>query len=438
MCKRLNLFIKLGFLFSMSVLLILWNKPGIPAPNSFAYPNKFIELNKAHAEFMNNLFPAKTHRQSDTPELYIDPTLKQGLNLILPANVQKNLTLDTGYDRWEGLPTLSGDYLFLLKSWSDKSLFFSPRVSLTGSREGFSMTGGFRQLLTAETMLGFYGFHDWVRPRRTKGEYLKEAGVGMEFSALPGHYSDLTVSLNAYFPINERRMLKNEGNVLVREMLPTGADAKIGLQLPAVTQYLDMRLDGEVHSYRAESTNLTGYRAGFTVRTRNGMLSAVAETSKDSRFGENHKVEGNISLAFDWVDLLDGKNPFSAPYKPSDMRYSRNMRDSLYGRVTRKHDLPAGKSESKTILMAEVRDNTVHFNGGFPHLSNAWVTVQTSQSPWEDCMDVLTDSSGSYTGKLDLLPGAYRIRLIHKPTGRISDVKTVTIEEKKPEQEIIR
>ncbi len=106
------------------------------------------------------------------------------------------------------------------------------------------------------------------------------------------------------------------------------------------------------------------------------------------------------------------------------------MRDALYEKVTRKHDLPAGKSEYRITLAAQVADNSVIFNGGFPHLPNAWVTVQTSQSPWEDFMDVMTDSTGSFSGRLQLPPGTYRIRAVHKPTGRASKTVTVVVNEK--------
>jgi hypothetical protein len=433
MPKRLNIPIKLGLLSVTCLLCLLWNNPVYPSPYSSSLDKRQFGIKTLDHEFITNGFSATGAGKGQAAELHIEPALKQGLNLILPTTVQRNLNFDAGYDRWEGVPTVSLDYFLPIKGWNDKSLFFTPRISMTGIRESFSMGAGVRQMLTAETMVGFYAFNDWIRPRRLKGEFLKEAGVGVELSTLPGHFSDLTISMNAYLPINERRILKNEGNLLVREMLPAGGDARIDFLLPALTKHLDIRLDGEVHSYRSETTNLTGYRAGLNVRTRDGMLNGRVEASKDSRFGENYRVEGNISLAFDWVDLLNGRNPFSPPYRAFDTRFSRNVRDSLYGRVTRKHDLPMDKTESKTTLMAEVTDNTVYLSGGFPHLSNSWVTVQTSQSPWEDSMDIMTDSSGAYAGRLDLAPGIYRVRLVHKPTGRVSNVKTIVVEEKKSE-----
>jgi hypothetical protein len=432
MFKRLNLPIELGFLLATCLLCLLWVRPGLSSPYG-SLSKKQFGPRTLDQQLIANRFSPTGVKKTDSSELHMEPAVRQGLNLILPTTLQKNLNFDAGYDRWEGLPTLSLDYFLPIKGWSDKSLFLSPRVSLTGGKESFSMCAGVRQLLTADTMVGFYAFNDWIRPRRIRGEFLKEVGVGMELSTLPGWFSDLTVSMNAYLPVNERRTLKNDGNVLMREMLPTGGDVRIDFQLPALTNYLDIRLNGELHSYKSDATNNTGYRAGLNVRTRDGMLSGRVETNKDSRFGESYRVEGNISLAFDWLDLVNGKNPFSAPYRALDTRFSRNVRDSLYGRVQRKHDLPMEKSESKTILMADVTDNTVYVSGGFPHLANEWVTLQTSQSPWADAMDIMTDSSGGCAGRIDLPPGIYRIRLVHKPSGRVSNVKTIVVEEKKPQ-----
>ncbi len=366
-------------------------------------------------------------RLSQPPESCIDPTLKYGLNLVLPQTIRRGLNFDAGYDRWEGLPTMQADYFLPVKGWKDKSVFFSPRISLTGANESFSIGGGFRQLITSEALVGFHAFHDWTRPRRLRGDYLKEAGIGVELAALPGRYSDLSLAVNAYFPVNERRTVTRDGNSLVRELFPTGIDARVAFLLPAIVDSLDIRMDGQLHSYRGDRTDLRGYTAGLSVKTRDGMWTAGFEQRADAGRGDQYKVEGAINLAFDCAELLKGNNPFSAPYQTSKTRFSRKMRDGLYDRVRRKHDLPTDRTESRITLAANVTDDTLVFSGGFPDLPNARVTLQTSQSPWQDHTEVVTDSSGRYSGRLTLPAGAYRIRLIHKPTGRVSAVKNVEI-----------
>jgi Inverse autotransporter, beta-domain len=361
------------------------------------------------------------------PERYIDSTVKYGLKMVLPQTIRRGLNFDAGYDRWAGLPTMQADYFLPVKGWKDKSIFFSPRVSLTGTKESFSIGGGFRHLITSETLVGFHAFHDWMRPRRLRGDFLKEAGVGVEFAALPGRYSDLSLAFNAYFPINARQTVARRGNSLVRESFATGYDARVDFLLPVLIDSLDIRMEGQLHSYTGDQTDMRGYKAGLSVKTRDGMWSAGFETGADDRRGSNYKMEGSINLAFDWTELLKGNNPFSAPYKAPTIRFSRKIRDSLYDRVRRKHDLPTERTESRVTLVANVTDDELKFSGAFPGLSNALVTLQTSQSPWQDHREVVTDSAGRYSGELELPPGTYRIRLIHKPTGRVSAVKTVKI-----------
>ncbi len=46
------------------------------------------------------------------------------------------------------------------------------------------------------------------------------------------------------------------------------------------------------------------------VRSRDGMLGANFEKSRDSRFGDGFRVEGTLTLALDWMELLNGKIPF--------------------------------------------------------------------------------------------------------------------------------
>ena len=105
------------------------------------------------------------------------------------------------------MPTVSVDYFQSLKVWPDKTLFVWPRIRLSGREERLSFGAGVRQAFTNHTMVGVHAFHDWARTRGSSQQYLKEAGVGFEFSALPGWYSDLNLSGNLYLPLNERTRL---------------------------------------------------------------------------------------------------------------------------------------------------------------------------------------------------------------------------------------
>jgi hypothetical protein len=361
------------------------------------------------------------------PEQYIAPSVNYGLNLVLPDSMQKGLDFSAGYDRTHGLPTIKADYFLPIKAWNDKSIFLSPRISLTGPRESFSLGIGFRHLVNSDTLVGFHSFYDWDRPRGSNLEFLKEAGAGFEFSWLPGYNTDLTMAFNAYIPVNERLLQPGRGDMLIRERYPFGMDGKISLLLPPLYRPLDIRIEGRAHSSRGDRTALESYSGSVSLASRNGMLKGTVEHCHDSFLGDSFNAQGNLLLAFDWVELMNGKNPFSAPYKGSETRYSRKLHDNLHDRVVRKHDIKPERAETRLALASFVSENTVSFSGGFPDLPNSRFTVQISQSPWHDHAEIVTDSRGMYSGKLDLKPGTYKIRLVHKPSGKFSEEATVIV-----------
>lgn len=373
------------------------------------------------------IHPNQRPKDTDSVERYIPQTINYGLSLALPSTVHRSMEFDAGWDKWNNSPTFRLDYFMPIRGWNDKSVFFSPRASVNNGRESFSLGAGIRHLLTSEAMIGFYAFHDWVRPGKIGGDFLRETVMGMELSALPGYFSDLKVSANAYFPTNVRESVVKDGVSLFREALPGGGDVRASFVVPPLFPYLDIRLDVQAHSYRASNTDISGHRASVSVNSRDGMLNANFHYGRDGSFGESFTVTTGINLAFDWNDLLKGQNPFSAPYKAFDKRYNRKIRDSLYSKVSRKHDLPMDRHEIKSTLMASISGDTVTFTGGFPDIPNSVVTVQVSQSPWQDCMDVSTDEKGAYYGMISLPPGTCKLRLVHKPSGRSTEPKTVMI-----------
>lgn len=399
-----------------------------------AVENDYVPLLQLHSQD----FPLDPYRsppnlmtpqETPWPEYYIDPTVDYGLSLLLPEFMKHGLDVDTSYDRWEGLPTLRVDYFQSTKVWPDKTFFLSPRVLLSGSEERVSFGAGFRQVLTDYAMVGVHAFHDWVRTRGGDQRHLREAGVGFELSALPGWYSDLHISGNFYFPVNERTRLESGGDILVSESLLKGSDFAMGFQLPAVVDFLDARVDAGVHNYRGYAADVSGFNVGLSLNTRDGMLAGRISKNFESTTGDNLLIEGSINLDFDWTALARGENPFSAPYAAPGERYERDLRQNLHTRMARKTDMPLDRKEKRIRLVAMVWGDTVSFAGGFSSLPNTTLTVQTSQSPWKDRTQITTDSNGMYSGQLRLAPGKYKIRLVHQPSGTVSNVKIVTIEE---------
>ncbi len=278
------------------------------------------------------------------PETYIDPTVNFGLKMVLPERIQERLLLNTGYDRWRGLPVITADYFVPLRASKDRSLFMSQRISLTSKHETFSVGSGVRRIFGQTAMVGMHAFHDWVRRRGEEERFLRNAGVGFELEALPGAYSDLTFNANAYFPLNDRITHSPQRPVLTRECIPVGFDAAMSLKLPAVTKYVDSQLDLQFNSLRGEQIHGRGYKVGLSVDSRDGMWSVAAEHKQDNSTGPSYRVDARVSLAFDWSALWKGEWPFSAPYPASDVRFNRDLQPELKTRVARNHDITVDKT----------------------------------------------------------------------------------------------
>ncbi len=404
------------------------------AGTAAATDNDYVPVLQLHnKDFPLDPFRSPPNRDSvqepPWPEYYIDPTVDYWLNLITPDFMKYGLKVDTSYDRWEGLPTVSVDYFQSAKVWPDKTIFLSPSVLFSGREERFSFGAGVRQVLTDHTMVGVHAFHDWVRKRGAPQQYLREAGVGFEFSALPGWYSDLQLTGNLYFPVNERTRLESGGDILVSESLLKGADLNVGFQLPAMVSFLDARLDAGVHGYEGYKADVSGFNVALSVNTRDGMFAGRVRKGFETTSGDNILIEGSINLDFDWLALVRGEMPFSAPYQAPAERYERDLRQSLHTRMARKKDMPLDRTAKRIRLVAMVWGDTVSYAGGFSSLPNSTLIVQTSQSPWQDRAEITTDCNGMYSGQLRLEPGEYRIRLVHRPSGTVSNVKTVVIQE---------
>ena len=204
----------------------------------------------------------------------------------------------------------------------------------------------------------------------------------------------------------------------------------MGFQLPALVDFLDAGVDAEVHTYRGYAGYFSGFNVGFSVNTRDGMLAGRVRKGYESKSGDNFSLEGSINLSFDWPALARGDMPFSAPRKAPKYRYERDVRQGLHTRMARKKDMPLDRRGEKRIrLAAMVWGDTVSLAGGLPALPNARLIVQTSLPSWRDREEITTDSNGMYSGQLRLSPGRHKIRLVHRPSGTVSNENIVTIEE---------
>ncbi len=340
-------------LHTFFLLMILAPAHDLQAADSHAYAGSARSSYAGYLKMLRADLSKPQFKEIEFPESFIDPTVNYGLKMVLPERVQKGLLLKTGYDRWKGLPTLTAEYFLPVKETSSRSLFVSQRVGLTSENETLSLGTGLRRMFGTSAVVGVHAFHDWVRGRRHEEPFLRNAGVGIEVSALPGAFSDLSFTANAYFPLNDRITYSPLRPAVTRELLPVGFDAMVGFQLPAISSYVDSRVDFRVNSLRGDQLHMFGYRMGLSVTSRDGLLSLGLEHSNDNRLGESYGVEARVNLAFDWSALLKGKSPFSAPYRASEARLNRDLKPELKSRVARNHNLPVDRTTRELLPPSE-------------------------------------------------------------------------------------
>jgi hypothetical protein len=361
------------------------------------------------------------------PEYYINPLLSYGLDEFLPSRYRQKLNLEAGFDRWAGVPTFSADYLFIPGSWGSTRLHVTPKVSFDSGQESYALDAGIRRLVSSRFLVGVHVFHDWVRPRGSRAPLLGLGGAGFEISALPGRFSDLTISANAYIPTRTRHMTTSDRTFLLEESLPKGADIQVGVVLPSLTEYLDVTLEGQGFVFEGGLAPSSGYRVGLALGSRDGMLGLSVSQGQNRGQKSSVEVQASLNLTADWNALARGDNPFSPPRAIPRSRYERDLALQLEKRPERRHKMPITRSRKRMALVTDTHGEVVSFSGGFPQLSHAELTAQTSQSPWQNRGTIFTDEHGCYSGTLRLPPGEYLFRVIHKASGKASRARRITV-----------
>ncbi len=251
------------------------------------------------------------------PEYYIDPVLNHGLDLFLPSGIRKNLSITAGYDRWKSSPTISLDYSTVLWQKTNAKLYLLPHISYEVNDSHFSLGGAYRRMAMDNLFVSLNAWHNWRRIGEINQQTLGQFVAGVEVGALPGLHSDLTFSANIYAPSNTVETYDIGSSAIVQKSLAKGADATLSLKLPAFNKHFDTELSGSVATFKGVDTDTLEYNGGASISARNGLARLRADYTHTSNKGvreDNVSVGAELTMAFDWLKLSKGKNPFSAPY----------------------------------------------------------------------------------------------------------------------------
>lgn len=249
---------------------------------------------------------------------------------------------------------------------------FTTITSTANNRVDVSLGGGYRTLLSTNSLLGVNGFYD---TSRLFNKWYSSGGVGLEIASIIAGDDTFDLNLNWYGNLFNRDVLvntfRNKGNSF---------DVEIGYSHSLLDQALDLRLKAVGYQFDT-GTPIRGWRGGADLTTRDGVLSVRYEYGNDPLNGYYNTVGGFVNIGFQLENLLRGDNPFSFP-EPV-FRSPRNLRRLLGVKVRRNWHLPEAVVLARQLEIGtcpnldglKVISSVIPFNSDL--LSGALPTVST-------------------------------------------------------------
>ncbi len=192
---------------------------------------------------------------------------------------------------------------------------FTTTTSTANNRVDLSFGGGYRTMLSANTLLGVNGFYD---TSRLFNKWYSSGGVGLEMAANIAGDDAIDLNFNWYGNLFNRDVLinafRNKGNSF---------DVEAGYSHALLNRSLDLRL--KVIGYQFDiGTAVQGWRGGADLTTRDGIFTVRYEYGHDRIDGYYNTVGGFVNVGFQLENLLHGESPFSMPEpvfrSPRDLR----------------------------------------------------------------------------------------------------------------------
>jgi hypothetical protein len=234
----------------------------------------------------------------------------------------------------------TADYLFPIRLGPVAVLFgeahaegwnFWKRPSgAANNRIDLSLGGGYRTMLSVNSLVGVNGFYDASRLYST---WYSSGGLGLEYAANVAGDDAVDFNLNWYGNLFNRDVLvnafRNKGNSF---------DLEAGYSHALFDHALDLRL--KLVGYQSDiGDKVYGWRGGADLTTRDGVFTLRYEYGRDRLDGDYNTVGGFVNVGFQLENLLSFESPFTLP-EPV-FRSPRNLRRMLGLKVKRNWCQPA-------------------------------------------------------------------------------------------------
>lgn len=189
-----------------------------------------------------------------------------------------------------------------------QSLFRSGATITTESsfneRTDLSFGGGYRTLLSEDTLLGVNGFFDSTK---LGSRWYSSGSVGVEYAALLPGNDALDLSFNWYGNLFNSNVLAN-----AFRRGPQNYDFQVGYSHEMWNGGPDLRLSATGYRFSSGS-GIYGFRGGAELKTRDGTFSLKYEAANDRVNKTYHTVGGFVNVGIQLSNLLNGGSPFVMP-----------------------------------------------------------------------------------------------------------------------------
>jgi hypothetical protein len=224
--------------------------------------------------------------------------------------------------------------------------FWKKPAGGANNRIDLSFGGGYRRMVSENTLIGANGFYD---TSRLFGDWHSSGGFGLEMISI--HSGDDAIDLNFNYYGN---LFASEGFVNAFRNKGNSFDVVAGYSHALFNQSLDLRLKATGYQFDVGSS-ATGWRVGTDLTTRNNMLSFRYEYGYDKINGAYNTVGGFVNVGFSLENILKGESPFTAP-EPI-FQSPRNLKRYLAQKVKRNWHFPAEVISTRTAS----KGNSPHF-----------------------------------------------------------------------------
>lgn len=206
------------------------------------------------------------------------------------------------------------------------------------TRTDISLGGGYRRILSGNTLLGVNGFYDATHLGQT---WYSSGSIGLEMAALIGGADAIDLTFNWYGNLFRADVLAN-----AFRKGPSNFDLEAGYSHQLYHGGPDLRLFATGYQFTA-GPHVYGWRAGGEVKTKDGMFSVKYEAGHDRVNRTYHTVGGFVNVGLEPERLLSGESPFVMP-EPI-FKSPRNLRRWLSRPVQRNTRQVAAVVTTKSI-----------------------------------------------------------------------------------------